>query len=128
MRVVFCDKFTEDQGVKTGYGWYLDFIKKSGEVSSKLEKKFWLRKHNRIFPKVNSAIRNHHGIVCLLSGPDNMDDPKNTVVLHFCDVLVITLRQELGMPPPAVLITSANLRSVADNVTNVFFQTDKMLG
>ena len=114
--------------MKTGYDWYFDFMKKSGEVSKKLEKKFWFKKHNRIFPKVNNAIRNHHGIVCLLHGPDDMDDEKNTVVLHFCDVLVITLRQELGLAPPSVLIPSANLRTIANNVTNVFFATDEFLG
>ena len=127
MRVVFVDKFTEDEGVKTGYDWYLKFITKSGKASKQMAKKIWLKKHNRIFPKVNDGIRNHHGIVCLLNGHEEMDDPKNTVVLHWCDVLILTLHQELGMQPPKVLIKSNNLRSITSPVTNVFFPSDENL-
>ena len=128
MRVVFVDKFTQDEGVKLGYEWYLKCITTSGEVTRKLAKKNWLKKHNKVFPKVNEGIRNHHGIVCLLKGLEDMDDKRNTVVLHFCDVLIITLRQELGLNPPNVIIKSQNLQSIGPNVTNVFFQTDEMLG
>ena len=128
LRVVCVDKFTEDEGsIKSGYNWYLDFIKSSSDVSKTMQKKNWLRAHNRIFPKVNAAIRNHHGIICCLDGREGLDDDSNTIVLHWCDVLVLALREELGMPRPTVLIKSRNLQSLPAVINTLFFPCDDEL-
>lgn len=115
------------EGVKTGYKWYMNFLTRSGEILKQMSKMIWFRTHNRIFPKLNKSISSHHGIVNILNGPLNMDNPRNTLVFYWCDTLVITLRQYLGMDPPDVVIRSRGFNRIPDMVTNVCFPTDPNL-
>ena len=126
-RVVFVDKFTENDGLKMSYEWYIQMYNFSGVTVKRLEKKNWLKTHNNIYPKVNEAIRNHHGIQCFLKGTTDIENPINNVILHWCDVLVICMRQEMGMDPPQVLIKSRNLQEISNDMANSFFPNEHSL-
>ena len=72
---------------------------------------------------INNAIEKDHGIECLLEGAANANDPRTRVILHFCDVLVITLKKHAIQEPPKVLIKSSQLQSISTSFVDSFFDS-----
>ena len=113
--------------LKMGYQWYQEeFDKLNGRIP-KLTKTEWKKIHKTIYDKIDEEIERHHGIQCFLDGRNNLEDPKMNVVLHFCDVLVIAMRQMKGQDPPKVLIKSTNLETISSTVTYKLFPSDPLL-
>lgn len=129
LHIISTDKFLEepaDQNAygKLGHGWYLSDLRNVATPISGITRIRWLQEFDKIVQKINLAIREHHGIRCLLQGRRDPDDPHNEVLLHFCDTLKIRMRQQLGRELPAVNIPSNNFRIVPPTILLAFFDFD----
>ena len=119
-------KDTEDI-LRMGFEWYNAEVDKSNGRVPCLSKEKWEQQHRTIYNKIDKEIERHHGVQCFLNGRSDLEDPKMNVVLHFCDVLVIAMRQMKGQNPPQVLIKSTNLETISTSTTFKLFPSDPLL-
>ena len=85
-------------------------------------KKVFTQALDRCINYVNNAIQKDHGIECLLLGSESANDDRTRVILHFCDVLVVKMRQRAGLDPPNVIIKSSQLQTISTSFAESFFQ------
>lgn len=113
--------------VELGYKWYVEDMQKCNRATTIISKKAWEKQHETIYTKINEEIAQHHGIQCFLNGRNDLDDPKNNVVLHFCDALVIAMRKMKDQEPPKVMIKSEHFKVLKPSTTYRFFPSDDLL-
>ena len=116
-----------DDIIEMGFKWYEEEVEKSNGGIPKLSKPEWKKWYKTIYDKIDKEIERYHGIQCFLNGRDSLEDPKNNIVLHFCDALVVAMREMKGQDPPNVLIKSTNLESISSNITYKLFPSDPLL-
>ena len=119
------DKFTNypNDISKLGFRWYIQEIMRSPNSAPGVTKKKFDKVLDECIEHINNAIQQDHGIECQLRGNEGLTDPRNKVILHFCDVLVIVLRLNAAMPPPTVLIKSSQLEEIHPTFLDSFFTT-----
>ena len=113
-----------NESITVGHKWHLKDMELRPGVIDPIPMKRWKKKHLSICPKIDRAIEAHHGIPCLLDGTEDSINPRNHVVLHFCDVLVIKMLKETNRNPPRVLIPGTNFEVVPSTVVDLFFDTE----
>ena len=125
VNMVNVDKFVDypDDVSKLGFRWYIQEIMRSPQAAPGVTKPHFTNTLDQCIEAVNEAIRKDHGIECLLKGDESTPNPRNKVILHFCDVLVIVMRQNANKDPPQVLIKSSQLETIDPAFKESFFCT-----
>ena len=112
------------ESVRLGHLWHTQDITRNPNVIDIIKMKNWKKKHMSICPKIDKAIEAHHGIPCYLEGPSQSSNPRNHVVLHFCDVLVIKMLSETNQAPPRIVLPGTNFETISNAFTDTFFDTE----
>ena len=118
------DKFVNypQDVTKLGFRWYIQEIMRAPNAAPGVTKKVFTQALDRCIDYVNNAIQKDHGIECLLLGSESANDDRTRVILHFCDVLVVKMRQRAGLDPPNVIIKSSQLQTISTSFAESFFQ------
>ena len=117
------DKFVNypNDIAKLGFRWYIQEIMRSSGAAPGVTKNKFDKALDKCIDLINKAIEKDHGIECLLEGSADANNPRTRVILHFCDVLTITMKKHACQDPPNVLIKSSQLETISPLFVDSFF-------
>jgi hypothetical protein len=112
---------TQEEMKEKAYGEYLKRFGTKNTNSScvPMSKSIFKDRFTNVAAAIDSAIREHHGIMCYHDGNTQHHHISNTYVLHICDVLNIHMRKKKGLGTQ-VLIRSNFLRFIGPETKSKF--------